>query len=257
MSATIQDRAYFLHQTPYRDNSALVHLLTHEHGKVSFIVSGLKAKRNAKRPYLQPCRLLSVHYQLKANLSKLIEIDFADDGAALRTPAIAQFMLYQYANELLLTVLPAQLPAPALFSDYQQFLQLLAENKPHAALRHIELSLIILFSGLPDVGTTEDTRQAILQDQRYWFYPERGLFSLKQADGHDGIAIDGAQVQAFQHCVEAYLHEQSQAINETVAQGAKILSGSLIRQLLNGKVLKTRAVYQELNSYLLASPTIN
>ncbi len=251
-----KDTAYFLHQIPYRDNSAIAHLLTREHGKVSFIVSGLKAKKHAKRPFLLPCRKLAIEYQLKNNLSKLVDIHFApadksdaNEEGGMTQPPIEHFMLYQYANELLLTILPDQLPVPHVFDDYQRFLYLLTKNRPHAALRHIEVSLLIAFSGLPTLTHTEDTQEKVLAEQSYWFYPDKGLFS-RQQDIHDrqGIAIDGAQALAFYYLSESYLNNQNQEpIDEMLAQSAKALTACLITPLLNGKKLKTRLVYQALS----------
>ncbi len=249
MPAVEGDCAYFLHQTPYRENSAIAPFLTRQNGKVSFIVTGLKAKRNAKRPFLQPCRLLCLNYQLRSGLSKLDDIDFADAEKDAKMPAIEQFMLYQYANELLLTILPEQLPTPALFADYGKFLTLLSEQRPHAALRHIEMALLVSFSGLPTLDKTEDTRQAIVQSQNYWFSPEQGIFSHRPPQSAPGISVTGAQVLAFQHIAENYLC-QGDAVDEVIAQGAKPLTGSLISQLLNGKRLKTRKVFAALQKFI-------
>ncbi|PID62840.1 MAG: DNA repair protein RecO [Gammaproteobacteria bacterium] len=249
MSRIDQDSAYFLHQTPYRDNSAIVHLLSRQHGKLSFIVSGLKAKKNAKRPFLQPCRRLVIDYQLRTGLCKLLDIDFASASRAQSVPPIEQFMLYQYANELLLTVLPEQLPVTSLFDDYTQFLQYLAGGRTHLALRHIELALLILFSGLPNLNHTEDSRQAVDADKHYYLYPERGLFVHPQNEA-GGIALDGTQIQAFQHLVHGYVNADSDHLSETLAQGGKAISSALIQPLLNGKTLKTRVVYRALQEFI-------
>ncbi len=245
MRSVDKDTAYFLHQTPYRDNSALVHLFTQANGKVSFIVQGLQAKKNKKKAFLQPCRRLCIDYQLKSQLSKLTAMDFADDNST--TPAISQFMLYQYANELLLTLLPPQLPLPTLFDDYARFLQLLSQSRPHTALRYIELALITLFSGLPAIDYTQDSQTPVQAEQRYYFYAEQGLFRQQQTGS--GVALDGAQVLAFQHLAKAYIDGDCSAISETLAQGAKALTVNLIAQLLGDKTLKTRTVYRALQDY--------
>lgn len=249
-TSVTNDIAYFLHQTPYRDNSAIVHLLTRKHGKVSLLVSGLKAKKHAKRPFLQPCKQLCLNYQLKNGLSKLTHIDFSADKKHTTAPSVAQFMFYQYANELLLTVLPHQLPTPTLFDDYAIFLQRLIEQRPHAALRHIELALLLLFSGLPNVERTEDTHQFIEQQQTYWFYPNSGLFSIEQPHERDAIILDGTQIQAFHHVSTCHITAQTQYISEPIAQGAKTLTTCLVNHLLNGKKLKTRKVYQALQAFV-------
>lgn len=243
--AVENDLAYFLHQTPYRDNSALAHLLTREHGKVSFIINGLKTGKHSKRAFLQPCRLLRIDYQLKSQLSKLTEMDFADE---LAPPSISQFMLYQYVNELLLTALPVQLPVPTVFDDCTQFLALLSQSRPHAALRYMELSLLILSAGLPDVGHTQDTHATINAEQTYYFYPEQGVFAQPH-NNRRGVCLRGAQLQAFAYVSEAYVYGRFNAVSEPLAQGAKPLMTALIQQLLGGKKLKTRDVYRALQTY--------
>lgn len=248
MTVVDKDHAYFLHQTPYRDNSALAHLFTQAHGKVSFVVGGLKNKKQGRRAFLQPCRLLTVGYQLKAQLSKLEYIDFADEAAIQLTPDISHFMLYQYANELLLAILPSQLPTVGLFNDYSYFLQLLSQSQPHAALRYIELALIILFIGLPDVTYTQDTQLPVNTKNCYYFYAESGLFTVQQ-NADNGVYLDGTQVCAFQHVATAYINDDFTAVSEALAQGAKPITAVLVQHLLGNKSLKTREIYRALQIY--------
>lgn len=235
------DLAYVLHCRPYRDSSVLAHLLTQQQGKVSYIVSGMKNPKSPKRALLQPCRPLRISYTLKANLSTLNHMEMAETTTL---PPIDYFMLYQYAHEVLLAVLPSQLPVDTIFHAYQQFLAQLAAKQPHKALRYLEITLIEQFSGLPELNFTQDTQQAITAEQHYYFYPEQGVFAYAQQE--KGLAISGEQLLAF-----AYLVKHSpEAISELLAQGAKLLSGYLIQQLLNGKPLKTRQIFKELSGYL-------
>lgn len=233
------DFAYLLHSKPYRDNSSLVYLLTRQHGKVSFMVNGMKNKNASKRALLQPCRRLQIDYELKTGLSKLTVID-----AALQTaqPAITHFMLYQYVHELLLTVLPAQLPVPEIFAAYEDFLDTLNEM-PNTALRFLEFSLIDAFGNLPELRQTQDTQQAINRDESYYFYPDAGVYQLPLPAM--GKCFSGVQLQAFSH-----LYYYGQAVcTETLAQGAMPVSSYLIQQLLGDKPLKTRSIYKALQAY--------
>lgn len=233
------DFAYLLHSKPYRDNSALVYLLTEQNGKISCIVGGMKSKKHNKRALLQPCHRLRIDYELKSGLSKLTDVDTAPP---LTVPPITRFMLYQYVNELLLNVLPEQLPVPPIFAAYQQCLSHL-DHVPHTALRIVELSLIEHFGGLPELGITQDTQQPPAADSEYYFYPDAGIYALPQP--YNGKRFDGSHLQAFWHLLQ---HGTAQT-NETLAQGAMPVSSYLIQQLLGNKPLKTRAVYKALQGF--------
>lgn len=239
-----KDYAYVLHQQPYRDNSALVHLCTKQHGKVSFIVSGLKSKQSTKRALLQPCQRLCISYTLKPNLSRLTEIELSP---SVTTPPIQYFMLYQYAHELLLSLLPSQLPVPTIFTHYERFLGLLGESRPHLALRVLELSLIQQFSDIPELTLTQDTHSALSPDGIYYFSPEYGIYDdIDHAPNHaHGKNLNGDNLLAFHHLCEHH-HE---TLSETLAQGAQPVTRYLIQQLLGDKSLKTRTIYQDLQQY--------
>lgn len=234
------DSAYVLHCSPYRDNSAIVHLFTQQNGKVSYMVNGIKNAKSPKRALLQPCRKLTISYTLKANLSSIHHLECVD---LAMLPTIDSFMLYQYIHEVLLSILPNQLPLTHIFQAYQIFLQRLTEQQPHKALRYLEIALIEQFSGLPELATTQDTQQIIMTNQVYYFYPEQGVFTHQQEA--KGLAINGEHLQAFAHLIQ----QDPEHISEPLAQGAQPLSTYLVKQLLNGKTLKTRQIFKELHRY--------
>lgn len=239
MQAIKNDLAYVLHSKPYRDNSALVYLLTQKQGKLSCLVNGLKSRQSNKRAYLQPCRQLLVSYQVKTGLSKLTEIG---SGTPSQLPDISSFMLYQYIHELLISLLPEQLPIPEIFQAYEKCLEQLSQQ-PQTALRALEVVLIEQFSGLPELSRTQDSLQAINREHSYYFYPNEGVYNQPQS--YVGKRFSGVHLQAF-----SYLAKHGFATaNETVAQGAQPVSSYLIQLLLNHKPLKTRAVYKALQNF--------
>lgn len=238
------DSAYVLHCSPYRDNSVVAHLFTLQHGKVSYIVNGIKNAKSPKRALLQPCRKLNISYTLKTNLSSIHHLECTD---VLMMPAIDSFMLYQYVHEVLLSILPNQLPLMHIFHAYQTFLERLIEQQPHKALRYLEIALIEQFSGLPELNITQDTRQAVIANQAYYFYPEQGVFTHKKPA--QGLSINGEHLQAFAHLIQ----QDPEHISESLAQGAQPLSTYLVKQLLNGKPLKTRQIFKELHRYSIAN----
>lgn len=239
MQRIYADFAYLLHSKPYRDSSALATFFTESNGKVSVVVNGLKSKRSDRRALLQPCRRLLIDYELKSGLSKLTAIDNAPPSVV---PDISQFMLYQYVHELLIRLLPEQLPVQPIFEAYQHCLEQL-NTTPNTALRFLELALIDYFAGLPELGMTQDTQQTVRAENQYYFYPDEGIYTLAQP--YQGKLFSGVHLQAFSHLV----HHGMPACTETLAQGAMPVSSYLIRQLLGNKPLKTRTVYKALQAF--------
>lgn len=264
-----KDLAYLLHCTPYRENSVLAHLLTETHGKVSFVVSGMKSTggkstktssaRLGKRALLQPCRPLLIAYQLKSNLSKLTQLEAVPNHAV---PDIRHFMLYQYIHELLLTALPSQLPVAEIFTAYQNSLQQLCQQRVHRALRTIEIALIDAFSSVPDLFVTQDSQQAVATHGTYFLHPEQGVFSNPPFE--KTRPVSGDHLLAFAHLyqqdtipstsqavVTDSASQQTEETQETLARGAQAISSVFIAQLLNGKQLKTRNIYRDLQTMQL------
>ncbi|MPV86730.1 DNA repair protein RecO [Ostreibacterium oceani] len=273
-----QELAYLIHQRPYRDHSALVYLLTQNHGKINAVVSGLKNQKTNKRALLQPAQPLLVDLTLKPNLSKLdhlerhyastarvasnlsdtrsnnYENNYKKDQSDNRSDDLAgtgihargsyqspeYFMFYQYAHELLLYILPDQLPVPVLFTQYETFLARLAQQKTHLALRQLELALIDQFANIPDLTTTYDTQQPISADKDYFLSHEMGVADRRPAG--ECLPIHGAQLLAAQHLA----HGET---DETLAQGAQAVTTYLLKPLLGQKSLKTRAIFSDLKKY--------
>ncbi len=243
-----KDKAYFLHSKPFRENSAIVKLLTQSHGLVDFLVSGIKPRKSkltsvSKSALLQPGQPLLIDYQLKDNLSKLILIESAE-----RKPALGSeyFMLYQYVHELLLSLLPLRLPLPTIFQAYEECLSLFREAQPNYALRKIEIALIEHFNGIPQLQKALDSEFDIEKDKYYFYKLEYGLY--ENQPNHYEIRFQGQQLLAFSHLCQSHLGDDKE-INDALAKGAQSVSTFFIAQLLNGKTLKTRNIYRDLQSF--------
>ncbi len=249
-----RDSAYLLHLSPYRDNSVLAHLLTETNGKVSFIVSGMAAKKSNKRALLQPYRHLQIAYTLKSGLSKLSELE-AEVSAS---PDMAYFMHCQYIHELLLAVLPAQLPVASIFTAYEFFLRQLTLQRPIFALRHLEMTLINRFAALPTLTYTYDDNQP-LDPKNSYFLSEYGIKRNYTTCAGTANAIDGDRILAFNQLQRLFTqHQQGRPAEfdaqidwETLATAAHPVSRFFISHLLNGKSLKTRHIYHKLRQMTL------
>ncbi len=256
-----KDTAYLLHSKPYRENSLLAYVLTEQHGKVSFVVNGVKStragkscKQSSKTALLQPCRPLTLSYRLKDGLSTMTSIELEKAG---EIPTINHFMLYQYAHELLLTLLPQHHSAAMIFSAYENFLRDLCNEQPHGALRLLELSILDYFDGLESLYSTPTLQSHINVGVEYCLDNELGITPLS-ANSAGARRISGENLSAFNHLVNTYqsdLHSDPHVVEshiaETIARGAQPVSAFFIARLLNGKQLKTRNIYRELQEMKL------
>ncbi|PIE45740.1 MAG: DNA repair protein RecO [Gammaproteobacteria bacterium] len=241
-----EDYAYLLHRVPYRDQSVLAHFLTQANGKVSAVINGIKSTKNNRRALLQSTRQLRVSYTLKPGLSRLTLLELADSQPTV--PNVSYFLFYQYMNELLLTILPEQLPSKTIYNSYSNSLALLNQDQPHSALRQIEMALIEQFDDLPDLTTTVDTQEQIKANCHYFFHPEHGVWSINQT-GRQHYFL-GSQLLAFNQLINNRDDCGHLLPDEAIAKEAKPVTRHLIDQLLNGKSLKTRTAFKDLRHYL-------
>lgn len=232
-----KDKLYLLHSRAYRDNSLLVDFLSLQHGRLSLVVAMRSREKKQTRQYLQPCQLLEASYLLKPNLGRLLEIDSYREGTY--RPPIAMFIYYQYIHELLLKLLPAQEPVALIFKAYQQSLVLLCESAVHSALRHIEVALIELLLGLPNLSKVDDKQSLLDIDDKQPLYLSLhgGLSSKVPNEIH--LQLDKMQAQALLDFI-------ADTTDETAAKNAQRITTFYINQLLGKQQLVSRAMYKKL-----------
>ena len=133
-------RAYLLHSRPYRDSSLLVDLLSEEHGHVSAVVYVGKSKKSNKKGLLQPFSSLQIELKGQSDLKTLSQIEPAQKSLQLSSK-----FLYSgfYLNELMVRLLPENIPCPDLFQLYQTSIYALSlQQSIEPVLRRFELSLL-------------------------------------------------------------------------------------------------------------------
>ena len=253
-----KDRAYLLQSKPFREGSLLAYLLTQQHGKINFIVTGAKSSKSGKSKktsrfaLLQPCRPVCLSYQLREKLSKIEEIEPIQPH---NIPSINHFMLCQYGQELLLKLLPEQHPAINIFSAYEDFLMLLCHQQPFFALRLLELAIIDFFDGISGLYHSPYLQNQVDPESIYSLDKTVGISDILNKNS---IKISGEQLNAFNYLAIFYQHRlQSAKLNyqslkavtvETLAQAAQPISAFFIARLLGHKKLKTRNIYRELQA---------
>lgn len=256
-----RDKAFLLHLVPYRDNSVLAHLLTQKNGKVSFVVGGMKSKKSNKRAVLQSYRQLQVDYTLKPGLSALKQLS----ATTSLQPDTGYFMHCQYIHELLITLLPSQLSLPTVFAAYKTCLQQLMAARPQFALRHVEVALLSQFAALPNLTHCCDTQQALDGKKRYRL-TEQGIYEVGTTPHQATYTVfEGDQILAFLQLLRLSeglggANDNSDRIDVNIANNPEwevLASAALpacrffISLLLNGRQLKTKVIYRDLQQMTL------
>ncbi|MGE8408234.1 MAG: DNA repair protein RecO [Pseudomonas sp.] len=128
--------AYVLHNRAYRETSALVDFLTPE-GRVRAVLRRARGKGGSlARPFVP----LEVELRGRGELKNVGRLDSVGVAAWLVGDALFSGL---YLNELLIRLLPAEDPHPALFEHYAATLQALAAGRPlEPLLRAFEWRLL-------------------------------------------------------------------------------------------------------------------
>ncbi|MBZ9568652.1 DNA repair protein RecO [Modicisalibacter tunisiensis] len=178
--------AYLLHKRPYRETSALVELLTLEHGRVRAVAQGVQRAGSKSRGRLQPFAALHVTWQGDHELKRLRLLESRGSVSLLAGEGL---LCGLYANELLTRLLPPLLPAPDVFAYYTAALDALTVPAQRAgALRRLEISLLEVLDSEPVFLDSGD--RALDPQSRYVYLPEQRRFAPTESDrGMDGRGL--------------------------------------------------------------------
>ncbi|WP_166358610.1 DNA repair protein RecO [Pseudomonas akapageensis] len=119
MSQPVAQPAYVLHSRAYRESSALVDFLTPQ-GRLRAVLRSARGKAGTlARPFVP----LEVEFRGRGELKNVGRMESAGLSLWLNGDALFSGL---YLNELLIRLLPAEDPLPALFDHYAATLQALA-----------------------------------------------------------------------------------------------------------------------------------
>ena len=217
--------AFLLHSRPYQEHKLLVELLTAEDGKVAAVVYAGKTAKSNKKALLQPFLPLTVTLKGKSQLKSLQTIEA--NGKSLLLSGEPLFCSF-YVNELLVRLLPEQVPCPWLFERYQQTLLCLAEQGvDQQALRQFELAL------LEDLGIGLDffALQSIQTDTVSFNLDSGFTEPLSSLPTYSKTALLGIASGEFNDKANLYT--------------AKTLMRNIINQLLGNKPLNSRSLFDK------------
>lgn len=176
------ESAWLLAFRPYRETSALLEVLTAEHGRIGLVARGARGQRSRLRGLLQPFQPLLLSWLSAGDLGTLTGAE--GNGVALQLTGERVFSGW-YVNELVTSLVLRHDPQPELFGVYGETLRVLAtaDAHPGAALRAFEVALLqALGYGLPLADEYDPAR-------RYTWDPEQGTQPCPDDEGFSGAAL--------------------------------------------------------------------
>ena len=157
--------AFLLHRRPYRETSALVDLLTLNHGRIRAVAHGGQRPGSKSRQRLQPFTPLFVSWRGERELKRLTLMESRGQTALLAGEGL---LCGLYANEIATRLLPLELAAPEVFAFYSALLEALPTPADRAlALRRLEWALLETLEATPRFCTCDGA--ALDPQARYRF----------------------------------------------------------------------------------------
>ena len=228
MALVSDESAFVLHLRPYRNSSAIVDFLSHEHGRVSCVAKGFKTgnARQGWRAALQLFNRVGLSWSGNSELKTLRDVQL-QAGYPLKQQAV--FCGF-YINELVERLLHSNDPHADVFQAYHLCLHSLVDAAdPQPALRRFEFALLdSLGYGLQ---LDQDCRGEALDRQR-WYRYESGLGLMPCPKQHPAALPGGALLGL----AEGESGEANLAV-------AKQLSRQALAALLGDKPLRSRALF--------------
>ncbi len=224
------EAAYILHSRPYRDNSLLLDIFSHDHGRLGAVARGAKQPKSKFNGLLQPFGLLLLSWSGRGDLATLTDAEAQGPALNLKGPSLISGF---YVNELLTRLLQRHDPHQALFDVYHETLCLLRQgHHEEVALRRFE-SYLLQETGYGLILDHDvETGEEIQSDARYCYYIERGPVKVSGLSGsQSGIVVSGQTLFALRD------ETLEDAVN---LKEAKQLMRAIIAHQLGDKPLRSR-----------------
>ncbi len=218
--------SYCLHRINYGESSYILDCLTRDYGRISVIVKGGKKRKN--QADFQLFQLLNINFSGKSDLKTLTGLEC--QSYALDSKANLAGM---YANELMIHLLPKHEGSDVVFFSYQRLLLTLSKEDLEEPLRTFEFKLLSYLGVLADFTMDCHSNEHIQNELYYQYHPEQGF---RLAQGSKGFL--GEHILAI---------EQNN-YDRLSLMSAKQIMRQTIQWQLNGKELKTRALFKQLFS---------
>jgi len=228
--------AFVLHQRPYRETSLLLDVFSEQHGRVSLIAKGVRSKKRSQLGLLQLYQPLLLSWMGRGELQTLTAAE-ADKPRYILQASSALCGLY--INELMVKLLPLNLPEVEIFTAYKNVLFSLQDtDNMEVELRLFEKRLLVNLGYGLVLDHEVETDQLIDENYRYIYRPDAGLYRFNE--GSNEPSISG---RSLQHLINERDFD-TQSLLEI-----KQLMRSVIHFYLGGKPLQSRALFAQLQQY--------
>lgn len=219
--------AFLLHRRPYRETSALVDLLTLNHGRIRAVARGVQRPTAKARQRLQPFTPLFITWRGERELKSLVVMESRGHTALLAGEGL---LCGLYANEIATRLLPLEIPGNDVFAFYTALLEALPLPAQRAlALRRYEWSLLDVLDATPRFTTPQGGSLDV--HQRYRFEAASRCF----------IAADrGLEGRTLRHI------EQGDWDQPALAQALKMVMRAALAPLLGSQELRSRRLMLDL-----------
>lgn len=219
--------AYVLHSRAYRESSALVDFLTPK-GRLRAVLRGARGKAGSlARPFIP----LDAEFRGRGELKNVGRLEPAGIPNLLTGEALFSGL---YLNELLIRLLPAEDPHPAVFDHYAMTVLALAEGRPlEPLLRSFEWRLLDEL-GYGFALNLDSEGQPIVASGLYRLHTDSGL-----------VPIGQLQPGAF-HGVELLAMAEADWAVPGALAAAKRLMRQALAPHLGGRPLVSRELFMTL-----------
>jgi len=234
--------AYLLHARAYRETSVLAEWFLPARGRVGAILRGARRKGGVVPAPFQPW---FVQFAGQGELKQVAACEPAGPGLGLQGGALFSGL---YLNELLVRLLPRELPQPELFVAYAGALGELAglagddQAGIEPVLRCFERQLLEAMGQAVNSTHQADTHEPLRAEGWYQYYPEHGW--LPAREGQRG-ACRGADILAV---------GEDDFSTPARRRLAKLLYRLALEPLLGGRPLKSRDLFAALASSRVMAP---
>ena len=223
-------RAFILHQRPYRNTSAILEVYAENTGRIGLVARGVR-DRKGKGNGLQPFQPLLLSWRTRGELGNLLQFEM--DGTPI--PLVGR-RIYSglYLNELMYRLLRRQDANPELFALYEWSLRCLIEGREEGVLRLFEKRLLELmgYGLLLEQNAVDD--QPVQGSLRYFYHIERGPVPIG-AEREQGVPISGKALLALAN--ESFL-------DPDLMPDMKRLLRAVLGFYLGSKPIRSRELYR-------------
>lgn len=222
-----KERAYLLHQRPYRETSLICYFFTRNHGIVHILIKGARRPKG-NYALLQRTVELLLSWSGKSSLKTLRDIE-QHKRHLLYTGE--QLSLLLYIGELLMKLLKPHDSHPQLYDDYDAFLNAQAKGPHQRNIRRLEHQMFTALGYGLSYDKDYRSGKAIVEESHYVYEPRYGFTQIDQPVKH-----------SFQG--DTLLALQAELLNQPrVLRAAKKLSRIVLHNLMEDKPLLSRQLF--------------